>query len=537
MKRLCTDVLVVGGGIAGLTAAITLADNGLKVVVVNRAFDPTDSNTQHAQGGIVWWGEEDSPGLLVSDIDRAGDDAGRKEAMKILAEEGPALVESFLIKRLKVPFDRASNGAIDRTKEAAHSCSRIIHVKDKTGAAIQAALLTEAKAHSLIDIMNGFVLIDILTNTHHLRRRHEETRALGAYVLNRETEKVEAILAPYTILATGGIGAIFSKSTNPSGARGDGIAAAVRAGAHVMDLEYVQFHPTALAKEGAPTFLISEAVRGEGATLLNQNRERFMSRYEPGLMELAPRDEVARAIFEEMKLQNTSHVWLDLKPIAEKGIDPVERFPGIAETCKKYGIDIGNDLIPVAPAAHYLCGGILVDGYGRTNGVKNLYAAGEVSCTGLHGANRLASTSLLEGLVWGKRAAENIVYISSGKRLTVDNPEGRGFVDDIDVPDWDYTEVCSGDCHELVAFGFQIMCDIMWDCVGIVRSEEGLSNAWRDLSLMNINIEELYRLNKLSDELIGLRNAVQVGILVTESARRNKKSRGCHFRADERGRI
>ncbi len=522
-KNTC-DVLIIGAGIAGLTAAIQLADRGKNVIVINRAFDPDESNTRYAQGGIVWWGEEDSFELIESDIDEAGDEIGGTEAIRILAEEGPGLVDSFLIRRLAVEFDRDSAGNLDRTLEGGHSRRRIIHVGDQTGAAIQQALSREARSHRNISILAGHTAADLISTTHHSQRRgsvYEQTRILGAYVLDRSTRVVRTILASYTIVATGGVGGLYENTTNPEGARGDGIAMALRAGAHVINMEYVQFHPTAFRAEGCKSFLISESVRGEGAVLLNDKGERFLSRYCPGAMELAPRDEVTRGIFKEMQLTDAPNVWLDCSPITEKGIDLPKRFPKIFADCMASGVNMREKPVPVAPAAHYLCGGIRVDGWGRTN-LQRLFAIGEASCTGLHGANRLASTSLLEGLVWGMRSAENIIGTfeeeNFGERL---------------IPDWDESYVVEENVSaEALTNYLDDLKKIMWENVGIVRSEKSLSRAWRLLSSIGIEVEEMYRKAKLSDELIGLRNGVGVALEITAHARRNRVSKGVHFRED-----
>jgi L-aspartate oxidase len=524
-KRQEFDVLILGAGIAGLTSAIHLADSGRKVCVINRAFDAAESNTRYAQGGIIWWGEEDSPDLLRRDIDEAGDEVGRKGAIRILAEEGGPLVESFLIRRLKVPFDSDDHGHIHRTSEAAHSRPRIIHVTDQTGAAIQTALTQEAISHPNIQVMAGMTAVELVSTTFHSRKRgsiYGTTKILGAYVLDRSSGEVLSMLASYTVIATGGIGALYKYSTNPDGARGDGIALAERAGAHVINMEYVQFHPTAFRRDGCASFLISEAVRGEGGVLLNQRGERFMSKYRPDLMELAPRDEVARAIASEMQSENIPNVWLDCTPIQSKGADLEKRFPKIFEQCLAFGVDIRKESIPVSPAAHYLCGGIRADKWGRTN-LQDLYAVGEVSCTGLHGANRLASTSLEEGLVWGKRAAENIAGSFS-----------RRDMEEWQIPDWDETLVTEQSVPAWIAAKAASLKEIMWDSAGIVRTEESLSRGWEELSLMRIDVERLYRCTKLADELVGLRNMIHCGLLVIEQARRNRASSGCHFRADAR---
>ncbi len=523
-QRTTCDVLIIGAGIAGLTAAIQLADRGKSVVVINRAFDPDESNTRYAQGGIVWWGEEDSFELIESDINEAGDEIGGTEAIRILAEEGPGLVDSFLIRRLAIQFDRDAAGKLDRTLEGGHSRRRIIHVGDQTGAAIQEALSREARSHPNISILAGSTAVDLISTTHHSQKRgsvYEQTRILGAYVLDRLTRNVGTILASYTIVATGGVGGLFESTTNPEGARGDGIAMALRAGAHVINMEYVQFHPTAFRKEGYNSFLISESVRGEGAVLVNGNGERFLSRYCPGAMELAPRDEVTRGIFKETQFTSAANVWLDCNPIMEKGIDLQKRFPKIHADCMKSGVDITKEPIPVAPAAHYLCGGIRVDGWGRTN-LQRLFAIGEASCTGLHGANRLASTSLLEGLVWGMRSAENIIGTF----------EQESF-DERLIPDWDESYVSEESAFpDVIANYLDDLKKIMWENVGIVRSEASLSGAWRLLSSINIEVEEMYRRAKLSDEIVGLRNGVEVALEITAHARRNRTSRGVHFRED-----
>jgi L-aspartate oxidase len=516
------DVLIIGAGIAGLTTAIYLADSGKDVCVINRAFDPEESNTRYAQGGIIWWGEDDSPELLRRDIDEAGDEVGRKKAIRILSEEGGPLVESFLIRRLKVPFDADAGGHIHRTAEAAHSRPRIIHVTDQTGAAIQTALSKEAHSHPNIRILTGMTAVELVSTTFHSRKRgsiYGTTKILGAYVLDRNAGQIRSMLASYTVIASGGIGALYKYSTNPEGARGDGIALAERAGAHVINMEYVQFHPTAFRRDGCASFLISEAVRGEGGVLINARGERFMAKYHAELMELAPRDEVARAIASEMDTEGLANVWLDCGPIRAKGVDLEKRFPKIFEQCLAFGVDLRKEPIPVSPAAHYLCGGIRADKWGRTN-LLNLYAVGEASCTGLHGANRLASTSLEEGLVWGKRAAENIAGCFA-----------REDMDDWQIPDWDESLVTDASPPRIAERAW-LLKEWMWTSAGIVRNEDGLSRGWEELSRMKIDTERVYRRTKVADELVGLRNMIHCGLLVIEQARRNRVSRGCHFRSD-----
>ena len=519
------QVLVPGSGIAGLSTAIHAADSGKKVIVLNRAYDLEESNTKYAQGGIVSWNNEDSPEILFGDIDLAGNESGSEEAIKIISEEGGPLVESFLVKRLKIPFDRDKNG-IQRIREAAHSKACIIHDKDHTGATIQAALVREAMNHKNITFLGGSTAVDLISTSQHSlnpRARHEERKILGAYVLERNSGQVHTILASKTVIATGGIGAFWQYTTNPIGARGDGIAIADRAGAHVIDMEYVQFHPTVFRKNGCESFLISEAVRGHGGVLVNRNGQRFMSKYDPEKMELAKRDEVARAIHKEMTIHELLNVWLDFSPIAKKGIVLEKEFPTIYEKCKSFGVDIDKDPVPVAPAAHFICGGIKVDKWGRTN-LTNLYAVGECSCTGLHGANRLASTSLLEGLVWGKRAAENICG----------NLEREDF-NKWNIADWDESDVKDGPTLiEFISDRFNELKWAMWRDVGLVRNATGLLNARKFVSKLQNEVENLYWRTKISDELIGLRNALRVAMLVISDAQRNKSSCGCHFRSDGR---
>jgi L-aspartate oxidase len=371
--------------------------------------------------------------------------------------------------------------------------------------------------------MTGATAIELISSTHHSRKRgsiYGPTKILGAYAADRVTGAVQAMLASRTMIASGGIGALYRFTTNPTGARGDGIALAERAGAHVINMEYVQFHPTAFRGAAGESFLISEAIRGEGGILVNRSGERFMARYRPDVMDLAPRDEVARAIWSEMRNEGSSHVWLDCRPIAEKGIDIAQRFPGIFAKCQSFGVDIREQPIPVGPAAHYLCGGIRVDGWGRTN-LMNLYAAGEASCSGLHGANRLGSASLEEALVWGQRAAENIAGTYEAEDFAA-----------WEIPAWDESLVTAQHSSEAVAAKVEQVREIMWDTAGIIRTEDDLTRGWEALSLMAIEVERVYRRAKLSDELVGLRNMIHCGLLIIEHARRNRQSRGCHFRGD-----
>jgi L-aspartate oxidase len=363
--------------------------------------------------------------------------------------------------------------------------------------------------------------VDLLTPAHHSRDPldvYKPLSCVGAYIFDQESRRVQSCIAKATLLATGGLGQLFLHTTNPEGSRGDGLAMAQRAGARIINSEYVQFHPTAFYHGDSSIFLISEALRGEGAKLLNRQGERFMERYAPEWKELAPRDVVARSIHHEMLTTGADYVYLDLA--SNMPADKIkDRFPTIYEKCGRYGIDITTDLIPVVPAAHYFCGGVWVDEYGQTS-IHDLYAAGEVSCTGVHGANRLGSTSLLEGLVWGVRSAKHMIA-----RL----PEMPRF-DLRSVPVWDDSGLHETSDPALVSQDISTIKNIMWNYVGLVRTTHRLERAIGDLRDLSIEIDKFYRRVKLTDALIGLRNRVQAALIVTEAAWSNRQSRGCHYR-------
>ncbi len=417
-------------------------------------------------------------------------------------------------------FDTNGSGEIEAIFEAAHSAPRIIHVADATGKAIAIALLNKLKNHPNVTLLTQQTAVDLLTSNHHSLDRlnvYDEPECLGAYVLDRPSGEVHRILAKKTVLATGGIGQIYSRTTNPLGARGDGIAMAYRAGCRVINMEYVQFHPTTFMKNGAPHFLISEAVRGAGGRLVHEDGTPFMDKYDPEWKDLAPRDVVARSINQEMFENGLSRVFLDFKSYIEK--DEIERrFPSIAKQCMQYGIDITTDLVPVAPGAHYSCGGVWTNMHGQTT-LNNLYAVGEVACNGLHGANRLASTSLLEGLVFGNRAAEHLMpLLADAEAPSAD-----------ELPSWESTGVYDPD-PVLIQQDMDRIQEMMWNYVGLVRVEWRLGRAMRELRQLETEIESFYRKSTLNDALVGLRNAVRVAIVVTTAAWSNRKSQGCHFR-------
>lgn len=515
-----TDVLVIGSGIAGATTALRLADQGIQVTVVTRADAPEETNTFYAQGGIIYRGDPDSPAELAADIMRAGDGHCNPSAVMTLAEEGPVAVEQVLLARAGVKFDRGADGALSLALEGGHALPRIIHVADHTGEAIQRALTGELRRHPNITLLTGYTAVDLLTPAHHALNRlavYDPLSCVGAYLFNQASGEVERWLARKTVLATGGLGQIFLRTSNPPGARGDGVAMAWHAGARLINMEFVQFHPTTFHQEGAPNYLISEAVRGAGARLVLANGEPFMQNYAPEWKDLAPRDIVSRSIHREMLARGLTHVYLDLHSYIPRA-EILSHFPTIREFCLRYGVDIAEDLVPVVPAAHYSCGGVWVDGWGRTT-LADLYAVGEVTCTGLHGANRLASTSLLEGLVWGVRAAEDIA------RCLAERPAA----DADDIPPWVTVGLEQPD-PALIHQDMNAIKHIMWNYVGLIRTTNRLNRALSELRHLEAEIVHFYRRSRLTDELIGLRHAVHTALIVAQAAWENKSSMGAHYR-------
>jgi L-aspartate oxidase len=518
-ELLQTDVLIIGCGIAGATAALQLAEAGLDVTVITRAADPAETNTFYAQGGIIYRGLDDSPELLAKDIVHAGAGHCNPQAVQILAEEGPLLVKQILLDQVGVPFDR-SNGDLSLALEGGHSVARITHAADATGKAIELALMHALKSRPNICLLTGYTAIDLLTPSHHSLDRHavyEPQSCVGAYLLKQTDNTVVRCLARHIILATGGLGQIYLNNTNPAGARGDGIAMAYRAGARVINMEFVQFHPTTFYHPSAPRFLITEAVRGDGGRLVNAAGEPFMQNYDAEWKDLAPRDVVSRSIYHEMLTHDVTNMYLDLRStIPEARIR--EHFPNVYQKCLSYGIDLTRDLVPVVPGAHYSCGGVWVDEWGLST-IDRLYAIGEVACTGVHGANRLASTSLLEGLVWGKRAAQHIVQ---------QHPE-RTAPDPALIPTWKYIGDEVPD-PALIGQDMSVIKNMMWNYVGLVRTTDRLNRALRELRHLETEIERFYRSSQLTDGLIGLRNAVRTAVIVAMAAWENKQSMGCHYR-------
>lgn len=514
------EVLIIGSGIAGLSAAIELAKQKISSTVITRGSDTSDCNTRWAQGGIIYRGEEDSAELLAADIKAAGAGFCQPEVVDRLAQKGPELLKYMLLDQLKVGFDLDSKQQLATCREAAHTTARIIHAKDATGKVIHDALNQAAKNSQYITLLTNHTAIDLITPDHHSTNKlqiYKKKSCAGAYVFDCETKKVKRFISQFTLLASGGLGQIFQHTSNPKGSRGDGIAMANRAGARIINTEFIQFHPTTFYKKGALNFLISEAVRGAGAQLVDANGRAFMQKYAPEWGDLAPRDVVSRSIFKEMTSTDSPCVYLDLKSNLSAA-EIINRFPNIHEFCLQHELDITKQLIPVTPAAHYSCGGIWVDDKGLTD-IEQLFAIGEVSCTGLHGANRLASTSLLEGLVMGIEAAR---HIDSEIKHTP-------LIDASTIPSWQSKTDNYAD-EVLIQHDIQRIQSIMWNYVGVSRSSERLTRALRELRNLETEIEQFYRNNKVSDSLIGLRNSVRTAIIITLAAWSNKNSVGCHYR-------
>lgn len=525
-ERFHVPVLVLGTGIAGLTTAFTLARRGVKSLVLTKAKEPEDCNTAWAQGGIIYFGKNDSPRSLVRDILSAGAGLCQPEAVEHLARRGPEVVKKILLDDIGVPFSRTTGGDLDFTREGAHSIARIVHAADATGWAIEAAMLARLAREKNVTIWPEATAIDLITARHHstdvAQRYALQDPCLGAYVLNSKGV-VHTVLADFTVLATGGVGRLFQHTTNTRHAIGDGLAMADRAGAATLNLEYVQFHPTTLYHPEAEGFLISEALRGEGAVLVNRAGQAFMKKYDRVRKDLAPRDVVARAIVEEMTTRGEPCVYLDLAHHYKKhgGLSIRERFPTIAATCDRLGIDIEKEPIPVVPAAHYFCGGVLVDLEGKTT-IRQLYAVGETSCTGVHGANRLASTSLLEGLVWGYYAA-----LSIAKRFK----RGQGLPRSVfrAIPDWKAPGEVLNEDPALLAQDWATIRSTMWNYVGIVRTTARLARAMADFRDLEKRILRFYQVTKVSKEIVDLIHGVRAAWLITQAAFKNPVSRGAHY--------
>ena len=519
MRTLRTDCLVIGAGLAGSAYALEAAKRGLAVELLSLS-EPLAANSDWAQGGIIYdTTTATDAGSLAQDIQEASDHTSNPAAVAQLVNEGPAAVKDLLLDELHVAFDRDAAGELEFTREGGHSEKRIIFAKDATGHAILDRVAQRVDATPRITRRQGWVAIDLLTLSHNsadTADKYEPLTCFGAYVLDTTTGETVAIVAKKTILATGGLGQIFLHSTNQPGSVGHGVAMAYRVGARLIDLEYVQFHPTVFAKKNAPRFLVTEALRGEGGVLINAKGERFMDGVHPR-GSLAPRDVVARAIKQELAASGESCVFLDLSAMKPEFIR--ERFPTIYARCLSHGVDISREPIPVVPAAHFACGGVHADLHGRTN-IRHLNAVGETGCTGLHGANRLASTSLLECLTSAKFTA--LADADDVARLAYHLPEPRAW----ESPTREADPV-------LVRQDIQQIQTTMWNYAGVVRSPKRLTRARRILLELREEIQSFYRGCRLTRDLIELRNAVQTALLVVHAATLNPRSKGCHYIAPD----
>lgn len=517
-----TDVLVLGGGIAGLSFAIWMAEKrkDLEIFVLTKAAS-TESNTKYAQGGVaaVWNKSIDDFEKHISDTLDAGDGLCNEHVVKIVVEEGPYRVQEIIDWGTR--FDKNKEGQYDLGKEGGHSENRILHYKDITGWEIQRALIDKSKTFSNIKVFENYFAINIITQHHlgrNITRLTPDIECYGAYVLDLNTKNIETIVARNTVVATGGAGQVYKSTTNPLIATGDGMAMVYRAKGRLANMEFVQFHPTSLFNPAGenPAFLISEAVRGFGAVLRTKNGEEFMQKYDKR-MSLAPRDIVARAIDNEMKIRGSEHMYLDCTHLDKEAF--YAHFPNIYDKCKSLGLDAMKDYLPVVPACHYICGGILVDEHGASS-IKNLYAAGECTNTGLHGANRLASNSLLEGLVYGKRIADKIA-------LEIDAVAHQQ-----NIPEWDAEGTTEPREMVLLTQSLKELKEIMSSYVGIVRTDIRIKRAMDRLFLLYQETEDLYNSTVISPQLCELRNLITIAYLITKAAGMRKESRGLHYNTD-----
>ena len=517
-----TDFLVIGSGIAGLTFALKVAGEcpDKKVTVLTKTRSD-ETNTKYAQGGIAGVTDfsQDSFEKHIQDTLIAGDGLCNRSIVEIVVKEGVERIDELI--HWGANFDRGADGDYKLGKEGGHSENRILHHKDVTGREMERTLLEALNAAPNIQLISHCFVLDLITQ-HHLgylvTKSTPDIVCYGVYVLNLNTSRIEKITSRVTLLAAGGNGQVYRSTTNPAIATGDGVAMVYRAKGRIENMEFIQFHPSALYEPGirGQSFLITEAVRGDGAVLRNQEGEAFMKKYDERL-ELAPRDVVARAIDNEMKIAGTEHVFLDCTKMNLDNF--LEHFPNIYAKCKSIGIDISKDFIPVAPAAHYSCGGVKTDEWGRTS-IKNLYAAGECASTGLHGANRLASNSLLEAMVFAHRAFKDAVKSVS----TIDIKNG--------IPDWNEEGTTKPSEMILITQSLKELKLLMTDYVGIVRNNERLHRANNRLDLLHDETEQLYQKTAVSPQLCELRNMITVAYLIVKSAELRRESRGLHYNTD-----
>jgi L-aspartate oxidase len=512
-----TDFLVIGSGIAGLTFALKAAKFG-QVTVVTKA-NLEDTNTRYAQGGIAAvFSEPDNFEKHIKDTLIAGGGICNEEVVRMVVHEAPDRIKDLI--NLGVSFDKKEDGTYDLAKEGGHTEYRILHHKDRTGESIQSTLMDRVRKEPKIEILEHHFAIELLTQ-HHLgevvKRNYPDIKCFGAYVADLVNQKVITLLSKVTIVATGGIGNVYLTTTNPEVATGDGVAMVYRAKGTIENMEFIQFHPTSFYDpERKPSFLITEALRGYGAVLKNMAGEKFMKRYD-SRESLAPRDIVARAIDNEMKIWGDDHVWLDCTHLDHEGLK--DHFPNVYEHCLERGIDITKDMIPVIPCAHYSCGGIKVDLNGQSN-IDRLYALGEASSTGLHGANRLASNSLIEAAVYAHRAA-----IHSGARL-------NELIYEETIPEWDYKGTTHLEEMVLITQSCKEVQMIMSNYVGIVRSDIRLERALIRLDILYEETESLYKKSLISKKICELRNLINVGYIIIKMAKNRHESVGLHYSID-----
>ena len=509
------DFLIIGSGVAGLSYALRVARHGSVAVITKK--DTAESNTNYAQGGIAAvMDSHDSYESHVRDTLEAGRGLCDADVVRFVVEEGPQRIHELM--RMGVEFTHR-HGQLHLGREGGHSAERIVHVDDMTGREVEQALLTSVRSDPGIEVYEYHFAVELITEHHlgqHVSRLRPDVHCFGAYVYDSRADRVETFLARSILLASGGSGAVYLHTTNPSVATGDGVAMAYRAKARICNMEFVQFHPTSLYHPEGDSFLISEALRGEGGRLYNLGGERFMPSYD-AREELAPRDIVARAIDDQLKQRGESHVWLDISHCPADVVR--ERFPNIHGQCLRFGIDITQQPIPVVPAAHYQCGGVFADHWGRTS-IAGLFACGEVASTGMHGANRLASNSMLEALVFSRRAAEG----------AIEHVAEQSFRDD--VPEWDSSGTERPHEWVLVSHNRDELTRVMWDYVGIVRSVLRLERALRRMRFLYEETEDFYRRTCVSVELGELRNMITVAWLIIRSARMRRESRGLHYMLD-----
>lgn len=518
-----SDFLVIGSGVAGLLFALKVADHGKVTIITKRNL--AESNTAYAQGGIAAvFAKTDSFEAHIADTHASGDGICDEQVVNMVVRNAPERIQELI--ELGVRFNRNTNAAnglrdlhLDLCREGGHSHNRIVHADDLTGLAVEEALVSRVRNHNNITVFEDHIAIDLITRSTRLQRgaiitTHEDY-CYGAYVLERKTTDIHTFCAKTIVLATGGAGKVYAYTSNPDIATGDGIAMAYRAGATVANLEFVQFHPTCLFHPEAKNFLISEAVRGDGGILVNAAGERFMEHYSP-LKELACRDVVARAIDSELKKRGDDSVFLD---ISHKDAEFIKtRFPNLHAKCLTFGIDMTADPIPVVPAAHYMCGGVATDIFGRTN-IQRLFAIGETACTGLHGANRLASNSLLEALVYAHNAAQQ----------AIEDSKNFAFESSPQLPPWDDLGAIDSDEVIMVSHSWDAVRRLMWNYVGIVRSDKRLARAKRRIDMIQDEINEYYWDFKVTPDLIELRNIATVADLIIRCATHRKESRGLHY--------